>query len=132
MIFVDTGAWFAAFVPNDRDHVRADTWLSSNTTPLVTSDYILDELLTLLKARGEYQRALHLGQCLLTEKIARLEWVLPADVEAAWQSYRTHRDKDWSFTDCVSLAVMKRLRIRKAFSFDEHFRQFAAITVVPL
>jgi uncharacterized protein len=44
VIFVDTGAWFAAFVPNDADHVAADRWLSSNSEPLVTTDYILDEL----------------------------------------------------------------------------------------
>ena len=58
MIFVDTGAWFAAFVPNDPDHVAADAWLEANHKPLVTTDYVVDELLTLLKMRGEYQRTL--------------------------------------------------------------------------
>ena len=57
MIFVDTGAWFAAFVPNDADHAAAAAWLETNTEVLVTTDYIVDELLTLLKMRGEYQRA---------------------------------------------------------------------------
>lgn len=35
-VFVDTGAWFAAFVPSDRDHARADQWLRRNDRPLVT------------------------------------------------------------------------------------------------
>lgn len=52
MICVDTGAWFAAFVPNDPDHVAADAWLEANREPLVTTDYVVDELLTLLKMRG--------------------------------------------------------------------------------
>ena len=55
MIFVNTGAWFASFVPNDADHAAADTWLSQNTDLLVTTDYVLDELLTLMKRRGEFQ-----------------------------------------------------------------------------
>ena len=60
-IFVDTGAWFARFVPTDPDHPAAKVWLDHNTSPLITTDYIVDELLTLLKVRGEYQRALEIG-----------------------------------------------------------------------
>ena len=55
-IFVDTGAWFARFVPSDPDHAAARAWFDGNTNPLLTTDYILDELLTLLKVRGEFQR----------------------------------------------------------------------------
>jgi len=34
MIFVDTGAWFAVFVPNDSDHAAAEQWLEANREPL--------------------------------------------------------------------------------------------------
>jgi uncharacterized protein len=37
MIFVDTGAWFATFVPNDPDHAAADVWLDRNDDPLISS-----------------------------------------------------------------------------------------------
>src|SRR5208283_4183731 len=60
-IFVDIGAWFARFVPSDRDHPAAREWFEQNTHPLVTTDYVIDELLTVLKVRGEYQRALEVG-----------------------------------------------------------------------
>ena len=69
MIFVDTGAWFSAFVPNDADHVMADAWLETNTDLLVTTDYVIDELLTLMKIRGEFQRALRLGADLFAERL---------------------------------------------------------------
>lgn len=131
MIFVDTGAWFAAAVPNDPDHAAADTWLVQNRELLVTTDYVLDELLTLLKRRGEYQRALHWGPAILGGTIARLEWVAPADVRAAWEVFRDFQDKGWSFTDCTSRAVIQRLSIVTAFAFDEHFRQFGSVAVVP-
>lgn len=131
MIFVDTGAWFAAFVPNDPDHAAADAWLTKNTAPLVTTDYVLDELLTLLKRRGELERAIRLGQSILDGAVARFEWIVPADFNAAWEVFRQFRDKGWSFTDCTSWAVMERLSIVTAFAFDRHFRQFGNVTVVP-
>jgi predicted nucleic acid-binding protein len=58
VIFVDTGAWFATFVPNDVHHVAAASWFAQNTEPLITTDYVLDEVLTLLQVRGEFARAL--------------------------------------------------------------------------
>jgi hypothetical protein len=30
-VFVDTGAWFARFVPTDPDHPAAKGWLDRNT-----------------------------------------------------------------------------------------------------
>jgi uncharacterized protein len=131
VIFVDTGAWFAAFVPNDADHRAADDWLAKNTEPLVTTDFIFDELLTLFKCRGETDRALHLGRLLLEGSVASIEWVTRADVQSAWNVYRQFRDKGWSFTDCTSRVIMERLSIREAFAFDEHFRQFGTVSVVP-
>lgn len=131
MIFVDTGAWFAAFVNNDPDHATADAWLDRNTEPLVTTDYVLDELLTLLKIRGEFERAIRLGENLIAGRIARLERIAETDLEDAWRVFRDYRDKDWSFTDCTSYAVMQRLGIEVAFSFDHHFRQFGTVAVVP-
>ena len=131
MIFADTGAWFAAFVPNDPDHETASDWLSQNTEVLVTTDYVLDEPLTLLKRRGEFERAVRLGECILGGTVARLEWVTPADVEIAWHVFRQFRDKQWSFTDCTSRVVIERLSINTAFAFDEHFRQFGNVAVVP-
>jgi predicted nucleic acid-binding protein len=131
VIFVDTGAWFAAFVPNDPDHRAADALLAANGEPLVTTDYVIDELLTLLKMRGEYPRALRLGASLFAGEIARLVWVLPDDVQRAWTIFQRYQDKGWSFTDCVSRVIMQRLAIQTAFAFDEDFRQFGTVTVVP-
>jgi predicted nucleic acid-binding protein len=130
-IFVDTGAWFARFVPTDPDHPAARDWFARNRVPLITTDYIIDELLTLLKVRGEYPRALLVGPILFSGEVCGFEWVTAADVGDAWHVFSTHRDKGWSFTDCVSRAVMDRLGIKTAVAFDEHFRQFGTVTVVP-
>jgi predicted nucleic acid-binding protein len=131
VIFVDTGAWFAAFVPNDADHTAADAWLEANTEWLVTTDYVIDELLTLMKIRGEFRRALRLGASLVAEEITQIIWVLPGDIQQAWDIFQRYHDKGWSFTDCVSRVVMERLGIQRAFAFDDHFRQFGTVIVVP-
>jgi predicted nucleic acid-binding protein len=130
-IFVDTGAWFARFVPTDADHIAACRWFEQNTEPLITSDYVIDELLTVLKIRGEYQRALEVGPALFNGEVCDLEWVTPADVQDAWLVFSSYGDKGWSFTDGVSRVMMERLRITTAVAFDEHFRQFGTVTVVP-
>jgi predicted nucleic acid-binding protein len=131
VIFVDTGAWFAAFVPNDPDHVAAERWLADNREPLITTDYVLDELFTLLKARGEMERMIRLGRSFLEGQVAQLEWIAPSDVHQAWLAFEQFRDAGWSFTDCTSRIVMQRMSISTAFAFDEHFRQFGGVIVVP-
>ncbi len=98
---------------------------------LVTTDYVLDEYLTLLKSRGQLQRLNQLGRQILEEVVCRIEWVQSADVYKAWTIFNSHRDKGWSFTDCVSRTVMERLKIAQAFAFDDHFREFGSISVVP-
>jgi predicted nucleic acid-binding protein len=57
--------------------------------------------------------------------------VQPADVLQAWTTFDRYRDRAWSFTDCVSRAVMQRLDLARAFAFDQHFREFGNVTVLP-
>ena len=54
-----------------------------------------------------------------------------ADMRRAREIFEGFTDKEWSFTDCVSYAVIERLEIEKAFAFDDHFRQFGIVEVVP-
>lgn len=131
MIFVDTGAWFSRYVREDADHAAAVAWFSNLTDKLVTTDYVVDELLTLLKVRGHAGIAFAVGGAFLAGQACQLEFVQPSDVAKAWAIFSQRRDKGWSFTDCTSLAVMQRLEITTACAFDDHFRQFGNILVVP-
>lgn len=131
MIFVDTGAFFAWAVPTDPDHTAAITWLDSNTMELITTDYVVDELLTLLLRRREPERAKRIGDALFSERICTIHWTSPQTVIAAWRVFQEFADKRWSFTDCVSRVVMQQLNVSTAFAFDDHFRQFGTVLVVP-
>jgi uncharacterized protein len=131
MIFVDTGAWFASVVPSDRDHAAATRWLSQNTQPLITTDYIVDETLTLLKARGQTLRAMALGEQFFRGTVATIYYLTEADILLSWQTFHQFSDKEWSFTDCTSKVLLDKLHLQQAFAFDHHFHQFGSVEVVP-
>jgi hypothetical protein len=129
-VFVDTSAWFAASVPSDPDHRAAAKFIRNNRQRLVTSDYIYDELLTLFQIRGHVERA---KDWVLQTQKRRWEIVRVSadDVELATRIFFDYSDKHWSFTDCTSRVLIERLGIQQAFAFDEHFRQFGNVQVVP-
>ena len=131
MIFVDTSAWYALAEPGDPNSPAARSWLRTNTAALVTTDYILNELLTLLRARGKSHRGVTLGRKVLAGGAANMEWVGEADFRRAFEVFERFQDKEWSFTDCTSYVVMERLKVKKAFVFDHHFRQFGTVETVP-
>lgn len=131
MIFVDTGAWYAAIVPTDPKHNLAAAFLAANREPLLTTDYVVDETLTLLRARGERQRALSLGEQFFAGSLAEIYRLTAEDMRRAWEVFRGYDDKDWSFTDCASKAIIEHLGIATAFAFDKHFRQFGTVKIVP-
>jgi predicted nucleic acid-binding protein len=117
-------------VPSDLDHGAAAEFMRSNTDPLVSSDYIYDELLTLFRARGHIERAKDwVGQ--FQRNRCEIVRFTPEDLVRATEFFFNYDDKNWSFTDCTSLVVMERLGIQTAFSFDDHFRQFGIVIVVP-
>jgi predicted nucleic acid-binding protein len=130
-VFVDSGAWFAAAVPWDANHAAAAAWLAGNTAPLLTTDYVVDEAVTLLKSRREPGRALVLGDQFFNGTLATLYFLTESDLHSAWQVFRKFKDKDWSYTDCTSKVVIEKLGLTTAFTFDHHFRQFGTLTVVP-
>jgi uncharacterized protein len=130
-VFVDTGAWFAYFVRRDPDHAAAVDWTQKNRQPLITTDYVLDELLTLLKLRESHRVAVAAGDALLRQNVARVERITENDFQSAWAVFRQFRDKGWSFTDCTSKVVMERLGIAQAFAFDTDFEEFGTIVRVP-
>ena len=131
MIFVDTSAWYADLVGDDANHSRARDFVAANEESLVTTDYIVAETLNLLVARGYRDRAAVAAEEFFSQQWAAIEWVRPSDIERAREVLAAFHDKAWSFTDCVSFAVIERLRLKRAFAFDRHFQQFGTVQVLP-
>ena len=131
MVFVDTSAWFAFFLPVDPDHQHIHRWwFASSHERLVTSDYIVDETLTLLQARRELRRAREAGRLFFEADLARVHFISEAQIHRAWILFQQRAASGWSFTDCTSKIVIDDLAITTAVALDDHFRQFG-VTILP-
>jgi predicted nucleic acid-binding protein len=128
--FVDTSVWYASVVPTDPRHLAVTSWLRANNPPIITTDFVIDETLTLLRMRGQRSRAIVIGKRFFDLREVPIHHVGAADLSRAWEIFVQNPDRDWSFTDCTSRAVMERLHIKRALSLDNHFAEFG-IAVVP-
>ena len=133
MIFVDTGAFVARYIQRDRYHKQAVllwTELAKRRERCITSNFVLDEAFTLLgRLAGNRFAAARAGAIYASRllKIVRPE----EDVETEAIEYLIKfADQQVSFTDCTSFVLMKRERIRRAFTFDADFQR-AGFSVLP-
>lgn len=125
-MFVDTGFILALEMARDQFHsVAQNTWKSLAEVPtrLVTTSYVLCEVVTFLKSRGHYEEAVRVGTWLTGS--ADLDFIHVDDTlfAEAWQYLVAHRDKTYSFTDCVSFVLMMHLGLQSPLTFDHHFAQ---------
>jgi predicted nucleic acid-binding protein len=118
-VFVDTSAFYATADRGDSSHARA-TALLSGAESRVTSDHVIVELWLLTRGRGGHAVAEASILALRASGIA-IESVLPADLEAAWETGRAFPDQTFSLVDRTSFAVMQRLGVNRVISFDDDF-----------
>jgi len=125
-VFVDTSAFLAIKNARDARHEEAMTLkerVLRAGRPLVTSDYVLDESYTMIRRRAGHRIAVEFGQELRASQVVRVEFLSPEVIEQAWVLFKRFEDKDFSFTDCTSFALMQKLRLREVLAFDGHFSQ---------
>ena len=123
-VFMDTSFFKAIVDGGDDFHKEAINLLmkmKEKGARLVTTNYIIDELFTLVRKRNGLEKARALWD-LLGELGGQLKMVriLVLDEKEAW-SWFWKEWKNLSFTDCTSFAVMKRLRLTWVATFDDHF-----------
>lgn len=124
--FVDTSGWVALFVANDQNHKKAVSIFEDieNSKALIyTSDYVIDETITTILARGNHKQSVLAGEALFTSKIIKIIHVSTDYFQSTWELYEKYKDKMFSFTDVTSFVIMKNLGIKKAFAFDREFLQ---------
>lgn len=125
-IFVDSSGWIALYNGRDAHHARAEAafaGLRNTAVSLVTSDYIIDEAITHIRAWGSHADAITFGAAVRGHPL--IDWVDIAEPawSAAWDIFVRYDDKRFSFTDCTSFAIMRARTIREAFTFDADFEQ---------
>jgi predicted nucleic acid-binding protein len=125
-LFVDTAGWMACADAGDPAHGSAcstrDRWLERQGQ-LLTTDYVVDETLTLLRLRLGLNAAEDWWHTIAASRRVQRELIDEERAERARGIFFRYRDKDFSFTDCTSFAVMRELRLHDVLTTDAHFRQ---------
>ena len=107
--FGDTSGFYSLLVKKDSMHNKASGLLSgaARTKDLfVTTDYVLDETATLLKARGYMHLLPKFFDAVFSSKACNLEWMDPSRFANTRSLFLKQGDHAWSFTDCFSFVVM--------------------------
>ncbi|MFO1036920.1 MAG: PIN domain-containing protein [Geminicoccaceae bacterium] len=128
-VFVDTSAWFALVDGKTSEHREIVDIMRGYRDRLVTSDYVFDETVTLLRSRRSWSLARKAGELLRSGAVAKLVRLGPDDIEAAWSVFCSRPDQRLSFTDCTSFVLMRRLEIETAISLDDDFRALGLTTL---
>jgi predicted nucleic acid-binding protein len=138
-VFVDTGALIALLSESDRHQQRASgiyARLLDQKSSMITTNLVLVETCNwLLRTRTTGHQA-----GMLFREFIKDDWLpvsseeahlaagtrliiysTPSIEQAAWDILAKYDTAGFSFTDCVSFAVMQALGISKAFAFDRHF-----------
>lgn len=125
-LFADTAGWMACADSADPAHRAAiaarDAWLEQGGS-FVTTDYIADETLTLIRLRLGHPAAEAWWRQVDGSSRVRWEPITPDRAEKARSLFFRYQDKEFSFTDCTSFVVMRELRLREALTTDHHFAQ---------
>lgn len=130
LIFVDTSAHYAFLDRKDRNHVPASgLWRSLSAKKLrpITSNFVLAESHALILQ--------HIGYTEARDFLKRLRLSIPIervteqDEKRALEIIEGYSDKQFTYVDATSFAIMERFRIRNAFAFDKHFTQFGFVAL---
>jgi len=131
-LFLDTGYLIALEAADDQHYIIASShWidLTKSLPSLVTTSFVFNEVATFFNSRGRHAKAVEIGNLLLSSPSVQMFHIDVTLFHEAWRYFIRHSDKWYSFTDCASFVVMKRLRLRTALTFDKHFAQAGFETV---
>jgi predicted nucleic acid-binding protein len=125
-VFLDTGYLVALESANDQHHaVATEHWrqFARSRPRLLTTSFVLDEVVTFFVSRGRHHKGVEIGDWLLASPSVRLVHIDEELFRAAFEYLRQRPDKRFSLTDCASFVLMERLGIQEALAFDGHFER---------
>jgi predicted nucleic acid-binding protein len=123
-VFVDTSALIALLDREDPQHARMrDAWRLGfeKAEGLLTTNYVVLESCAVVQRRFGTQAV----RDLLDEIVPLLhvEWIDEKDHAVGATALMATGRRQLSLVDCVSFAVMRRLRVRECLATDPHFAE---------
>jgi predicted nucleic acid-binding protein len=133
-VFVDTSGLYALVDKKDANYEAAKSEVGKVTRGgqrLVVTDYVVDEAVTLAKARSGARVALRILDLIEQSVGIRVERIDAARFDETKAFFRRHADHEYSFTDCSSFVLMREIGLRRALTSDRHFSEagFEALLV---
>lgn len=127
-LFVDTSGWGNIVDRSQTYHQTATNiyrLARQRTGKVVTSNYILTELVALLTSPLQIPRSRVVGfiQSLMQSPYVEIVHVDQELDSLSWQLLSNRLDKSWSLVDCSSFVIMERLNLTEALTNDHHFEQ---------
>ena len=130
LIFIDTWAWLALANRKDSYHESVKEYyfkIRKEKYWLITSDYVLDEVITALFINVAFDSAVKFVESLFTmikDGQLELEKIIDKGFKEAWILRKKYADKpDISFTDLTTFAIMQKRKIKRVFTGDSHFEK---------
>ena len=135
-LFVDTGGFYAAYVEDDVNHVRANAvfdaiWSGERYGPVFTSQYVLAELATVIFYRKGHHHAVTTLEEIRESKTITVLPVSTPLFEVAYDQFLRYDDQKIAFFDHLGAAVAREYEIDHVFTFDPDDFRTLGITVVP-
>lgn len=131
-LFVDTSAFVAVVDHADQFHPAAKAFIDAlpEHVQLITSNYILDEMITRLRMTVGAEVAIRAVERIWGDDHYRIHTVDRSIEEDALKRLRKYAEHRLSFTDCTTLVLLERSGIERLFAFDEDFRKIG-YTLLP-
>jgi predicted nucleic acid-binding protein len=129
--FADTSFWFGVQESRDSRHHDARALVARGIGRVLTTNHVIGETWTLVRRRSGHSAAVG-----FLDKLAALPEVEVIHVDEAieadaWRWLRGRPEREYSFVDATSFAVMRRKRIREALAFDGDFNDAGFVEVRP-
>lgn len=130
MIFVDTSFWVALRNRRDGNHAPAEQLLKQRASMgLLTTNHVRGETWTYLRRRAGHRAAVDFLEVVERSPRIRVTYV-GEDLETeALRWLRRRDDREYSFVDATSFALMRSLRITEALTFDQDFAAAGFVVV---
>ena len=131
MRFVDTSFWVALLLRRDPHHESARELWRADAGALLCSNHVVGETWTFLRRRSGHAPAVSFLEALQDSPRVSIEHVDQPTEDEALEWLRRHDEREYSFVDATSFAVMRRRRLKEALAFDGDFSAAGFVEVRP-
>ena len=127
-IYVDTSGWASLADVSEPFYEKAKEIYAAaiqNRRRLVTTNYVLAELVALMTSPMRFQRPRIIEFINGIKQSPFFDIIhIDEDLDAkSWELISNRADKNWSLVDCSSFVVMQENKIVEALTTDHHFEQ---------